>query len=390
MPARGSSPVTAMPATAALACAPGRVVAEVPWAQRLLAPERVWPHATGRGITVAVIDSEVDSTHRQLKGHVDAPLDYLPPPSPSSCVPHGTGVASIIAAQRVTGVGFRGLAPDARILPVRVSDRIDGSGATVDPATFARALHDAAARPGVKVINISLVLSVDDPSVRQAIEDVVAADIVVVAAVGNGHRDDGTRPIDPPSYPASYPGVLGVGAINQDGSRLPQSQVGSYVDIVAPGGDVLVATPGAGHSVESGTSYAAPFVSATAALLRQARPTATAREVISRILATAAPSRGGPGYGRGIVDPYRALTELLTGQDPVALPAAPALDVDPVAEAREARWRRLAGLSLVIFGVGLGLALAMVIGRTVYRRGNSRRWRATRAPRTPADAPRTP
>jgi len=370
-------------ASSALACAPARVVAEVPWAQRMFAPERIWPQATGETITVALIDSAVDSTHRQLRGKVDPTMDYLPPASPSSCVPHGTQVASIIAAQRVNGVGFRGMAPGARILPVRVSDRIDGNGPSADPTTFAKALRDVTARKDVKVVNISLVLSVDDPQVRAAIEEMIAADVVVVAAAGNGHQDNNPRPFDPPSYPAAYPGVLGVGAIGEDGARLPQSNVGSYVDVVAPGKDVLVASPGAGHTVESGTSFAAPFVSATAALLRQARPNATAREVVNRIMATAAPSRGGLGYGRGVVDPFRAMGEVLVADDPVALPLAPAPIVDPVAEARERRWSQLTGISLAIFGIGLGLALALVVGRNVYRRGTSRRWRATRAPRTP-------
>jgi len=369
--------------SAALACEAGRVVTEVPWAQRMLAPERVWTHATGRGVTVAVIDSAVDGNHRQLRGRVEKLMDYLPPASPASCVAHGTEVSSIIAAQRVSGVGFRGLAPDAKILPVRVSDRIEGNGATVDPPTFARAIREAAARPGVRVMNISLVLSTDDPLVRAAIADVVAADIVVVAAVGNNHANDDTPFADPPSFPAAYPGVLGVGAIAETGELLPQSQVGSYVDVVAPGADILVATPIEGHTVESGTSFAAPFVAATAALIREERPTATASQVVSRIIATANPSRGGPGYGTGIVDPYRAVTEVLAGEDPEALPEAPAPVVDPAAERREARWRELGGISLALFGIGIGLVIAIVVGTSVYRRGTSRGWRATRAPRTP-------
>jgi type VII secretion-associated serine protease mycosin len=372
-------PVTA---SAALACEPGQVVTEVPWAQRLLAPERVWPHATGAGTTVAVIDSAVDSSHRQLRGRTDPLMDYLEPASPTSCVPHGTGVASIIAAQQVSGVGFRGLAPGARILPVRVSDRIDGTGDTVDPATFARAIRDTTAK-GVDVMNISLVFTRDDPLIRDAIAQAIAANVVIVAAAGNGHTDNDPLSTDPAVYPAAYPGVLGVGAITETGEKLAQSNVGSYVDVVAPGADVLVATPVQGHTTQSGTSFAAPFVAATAALVREERPEATASQVVSRIIATANPARGGPGYGRGIVDPYRAVTEPLVGEDPEALPPAPAPVVDPAAEAREARWRELGGISLALFGIGLGLVIALVVGTRVYRRGSTRRWQASRAPRTP-------
>ncbi|GAA1741439.1 S8 family serine peptidase [Luedemannella helvata] len=370
----------AQPAHAA-GCEPARVVREVPWAQRMLAPERVWPLSTGDGVTVAVLDSAVDTSHPQLRGRVSALVNYLGAP-PTSCVPHGTSVASIINASRMADVGFQGLAPQARVLPVRVTDRgPDGAGQAADVTAFATAIRTAASR--ARVINISLVMRQDDPRVRAAIEDAIKADVVVVAAAGNGHPTNaGDTTVDPPVYPAAYPGVLGVGAINEDGTRLPESQVGAYVDIVAPGGKVLAATPGSGHIEVSGTSYAAPFVAATVALVRSARPQLSGPEVVNRIIATATPARNGPGFGAGIVDPYRAVTEeALFGGQAATLPGASVNQVDPVRQARTEHWQRLGHVSLLIGGLGLALVTALAFSAWLIRGGRRLRWRPTRASR---------
>ena len=310
--------LSATPAGARLAApgctsplAPVEPVAELPWAQRRYLPERLTPLATGAGVTVAVVDSGVDKRHAQLRGRVLPGTDYLDqgPDGNLDCAGHGTAVASIIAASAQDGIGFRGLAPQARILPVRISEQqiIEGreSGRTVTAAQFARAIrwavdHDAT------VVNLSVVLYEDNPAVREAIAYAVKKDVVVVAAVGNLHENGDPRP-----YPAAYDGVLGVGAIGADGNRAPFSQVGPYVDVVAPGGGVLAAAPGRGHRKQEGTSYAAPFVSATAALVRQYWPRLTAAQVVERILATADPAPAGErsaAYGRGVLNPYRAVT----------------------------------------------------------------------------------
>jgi membrane-anchored mycosin MYCP len=102
---------------------PARPVAATPWPQQRYAPERLTPLADGAGVVVAVIDSGVDRGHPQLAGRVLDGADFLEPGGDGTrdCAGHGTGVASLIAATARPGVGFRGLAPAARILPVRVS-----------------------------------------------------------------------------------------------------------------------------------------------------------------------------------------------------------------------------------------------------------------------------
>ncbi|MEV4844215.1 type VII secretion-associated serine protease mycosin [Micromonospora matsumotoense] len=380
LPAVTVSSVT--PARAAPACAsppaPARPVAALPWPQRRYAPERIAPLTTGTGVTVAVIDSGVDRRHPQLRGRVLDGADFLDPGGDGTrdCAGHGTGVASIIAAGEGAGVAFRGLAPGARILPVRVSEQqvVEGreSGRTVSAADFARAVrwavdHDA------DVLNLSVVLYADHPAVRDAIDYAVRRDVLVVAAAGNLH-DGG----DPLPYPAAYDGVLGVGAVTPAGARAQFSQVGTYVDLVAPGSDVLMAAPGQGHQRAEGTSYAAPFVAGTAALLRQYRPELSAAEVARRIVGTADPAPGGrrSGYGAGVLNPYRAVVETGTGPGPAVRStlALPAQRADPVLLARQHRRAATRDRALLVATVTGGVLTVAVLLAVVLPRGVRRRW----------------
>ncbi|MGW9192302.1 type VII secretion-associated serine protease mycosin [Micromonospora chersina] len=365
------------PSACAAPPAPARPVGEQPWPQQRYAPDRLAPLATGAGVVVAVVDSGVDRSHPQLAGRVLDGVDFLDPGGDGTrdCAGHGTGVASIIAAAPRPGVAFRGLAPDARILPVRVSEQqvVEGreSGRTVGAADFARAIrwavdHDA------DVLNLSVVLYADDPAVRAAVAYAVRRDVVVVAAAGNLH-DSG----DPRPYPAAYDGVLGVGAIGADGTRAAFSQTGPYVDLVAPGGDVLMAAPRQGHHRAEGTSYAAPFVAGTAALLRQYRPELDAAEVARRIVASADPAPGrADGYGAGVLNPYRAVTES-TGGSVAGRGTGAALPIDrpDAAEvAREARRTAARDRALLVAGATGAAALVVLLLAVVLPRGARRRW----------------
>ncbi|MFG2062012.1 type VII secretion-associated serine protease mycosin [Micromonospora sp. NPDC048871] len=387
------APAQADPAICQNPSDPGEVNTETPWHQRWLAPQRVWPFSTGAQVRVAVIDSGTDSSHPQLAGRVATGFDALrgAPGGDVDCVSHGTAVASIIAATRQEGVGFHGLAPDATIVPIRVSERnatesADTAGASVSGAVFGQAIMRAV-DDGAKVINMSVTLYRPDPDVERAIRYAVDKDVVLVAAVGNLHQD-GARP-DPVPYPASYEGVIGVGAIDETGSRFRQSQIGPYVDIVAPGGAVVAATRLTGHAAYDGTSFATPMVSATAALIRAAEPGLSAKEVTRRILATADPARGdaAQGYGSGVVNPYRAVTERLTTAKPVAPPPLPEVPQNAAAQARAERWALFGQLALWI---GLGLAtisIGVAVLAGLLPRGRRTRWRPTRPAAPPPTRP---
>jgi len=364
---------------------PPPVIADEPWPQRDWAASGPAAMGDGAKIVVAVVDSGVDDDHPQLKGAVDAGLDLLGPATANQgtanqgtdgrrdCVGHGTAVASIIAARTVAGSGPRGVAPAARILPIRVTEQRGGDpagGREVDAGTIAkairRAVHDRA-----KVINLSLAVYRDRPELREAVSEALAADVVVVAAVGNQFPDGNPTP-----YPAAYPGVLGVGAIDADGHRHPESQVGTFVDIVAAGVGVVGAAPGGGHQADlAGTSFAAPFVAGTAALIRAADPGLSQAQVVQRILATADPLPGPPSeYGAGALNPVRAVTEFVPAVRPSASKRAPVAG-PPAARPAEAG---SPGPALA-WGLGLlaaaGTVTAVAISVPSARR---RRWRPGR------------
>jgi type VII secretion-associated serine protease mycosin len=377
---------------------PGRpVITRLPWAQDALMPQRAWPYSTGAGVIVAVIDSGVDADHPQLHrpGKVLAGRDFFlvgKLPGDYDCVSHGTGVASIIAADATAGIGFRGVAPGARILPVRVTDRetTDSGGVQyVDPNILAKGIVYSVDQ-GAKVINLSMAGDQDQPPVRKAIAYAVRKDVVVVAAVGNNQQ--GTTTVLP-SYPASYAGVLGVGAVDAAGARVNASQIGPYVDLVAPGDGVLAATRRTGHAYESGTSFATPFVAATAALVRAAWPKLTAPQVIQRLEATASPARGGRNsaeYGAGIVDPYRAVTEDLIAAKAKAIPATTKSAPDEQRLAALGWWRSAGDRARELTLIAAGGAVSVGLLSTILLAGRRRRWTAGRTSvvrsRTPAPA----
>ncbi|HEX5598479.1 MAG TPA: type VII secretion-associated serine protease mycosin [Micromonosporaceae bacterium] len=375
------APATAVATRLAAKCgsrpAPAAPVAEVPWPQQRYAFEHLTPLATGAGMTVAVIDSGVDPDHPQLRGRVAGGRDFLDGGDGTlDCAGHGTAVASVIAATASAGISFRGLAPQARILPVRVSEQqVVGesrSGRTVTATEFARAIRWAVDQ-GADVLNLSVVLYEDNPAVRSAVAYALERDRVVVAAVGNLHENG-----DPTPYPAAYEGVLGVGAIGPDGTRSQFSQTGPYVDVLAPGVDVLVAVPGNGHQRQDGTSYATPFVAATAALVREYQPELSAAEVVRRIIATTDPAIGGAGnaYGSGVVNPYRAITDTAAvtddGEAPVALPV---LRADAAELAKQTRRDRTRQMSWWVASVGAVVAGLVMLVAAVLPRGARRRWR---------------
>ncbi|MGH3716574.1 MAG: S8 family serine peptidase [Micromonosporaceae bacterium] len=369
--------------------------------QGMLAMKKAWAISTGKGVTVAVLDSGVDVTNPQLR-HVASGADFKTSGNGRyDCFGHGTAIASLIGAKPKQGSGFRGLAYDAKILPVVVSGEHDLKEDLADvtsAAKFAQAI-DWAVNHGAKVINISVTVP-DNPAIKRAIAKAVSADVVVVATVGNQavptkkEKDVTTVGSSPPtSYPASYDGVIGVSAVAQakDGHWPPlqTSQWGDYVDLAAPGGPMVVCDRTKGQTVTAGTSPAAAFVSAAAALVRAKWPDMSAEEVTHRLYATASPAAGSRAHtGHGIVNPYRALTEELSGESPVApvggSPASPAkADIE-----RDERWEFNGTLALVAGVGGVALAAGMLSTLTLLPLGIRRRWRPGRTkvfPEPPQD-----
>jgi membrane-anchored mycosin MYCP len=350
-----------------------------PIEDQVYAPRRLAQFATGKGIRVAVVDSGVDAGHPQLSGHVTAGKDFLhgDPSARQDCVGHGTAVASIIAAQPAADTGFQGLAPDATIVPVRISEQEEVDGKAVgdqgSPAQFAQAIDWAVDVGKVQVINLSVVMRDDDDRVAAAVRRAHDKGVVVVAAAGN-HATDG----NPVPFPAGDRGVIGVGAITTGGVRADFSQRGGYVDLVAFGQPVTVAGRRSGHDSVQGTSFSTPFVAATAALILQRFGRLSPDEVLHRLQATADPAPGGARsdeYGAGLLNPYRALTETLGPAN--RPPAAPVVmrAGDPAARARAARRADSRHAAVVFAAVGGGAVLLIGAAAVVARQGRRRGWR---------------
>jgi membrane-anchored mycosin MYCP len=302
-------------------CPPQRGTAApalAPWPQKELGFSAVWRLTRGAGVTVAVVDSGVDA-NPQFGDRVIVGPDLVAgtkrgiPPG-ADCVGHGTAVASIIAAAPMRGISFTGVAPAARILSVKIS----GTDTFPTSAT-PQGIMDAV-QFGADVINLSLSTTDDVPALRQAVAYALSRNVVVVAAAGNDIPQNGAGPF----YPAAYPGVLSVGAAGPGGALAPFSDRRTPVGVTAPGVNVTSAYPGtfpdAYNPDQSGTSFAAAYVSGVVALVRATHPRLSPAQVVARIEATARGSAG-PGTGYGLVDPVRAVTAVLPG-DPAAAPAA--------------------------------------------------------------------
>jgi type VII secretion-associated serine protease mycosin len=259
---------------------------------------QAWPVSTGNGVIIAVVDTGVDATHPDLTGRVLPGWDFVNNDSNAADDEgHGTAVAGVAAAKANNG-GMVGIAYDARILPVKVLDNT-GSGSDTDIANGIA----WAADHGAKVINLSLGGFGGSPIIDSAVAYAMSRDALVVAATGN----EGTNE---PSFPASSPGVVGVGATNGHNSLTFFSNWGSQVDVAAPGWDVIAPDMAThGYVYGSGTSFSAPIVSATAALVRSLFPTLSATATAARLKDTANEA-GPPGdddkFGGGIVDAWAA------------------------------------------------------------------------------------
>jgi type VII secretion-associated serine protease mycosin len=342
-----------------------------PWAQRALGFSSVWDLTRGQGVTVAVVDSGIDYTP-QLAGRVTR--TDMTGGDGEDCIPHGTIVASIIAARdaRARGIPFYGVAPAARILSVRVQQQEGTAGES--NAARAKTLADIAkgiryaVGQHARVINVSIQVSAPYPALRTAVEFALRHNVVVVAAAGNDTPGGGQGPF----YPASYPGVLSVNAVGQNG------QLGGFdvnrtpVSVTAPGVNVASDYPGGFDPADNGTSFAAAFVSGEAALVRAAYPRLSAAQVVHRIIATAA-GRTGVHTGAGLINPVQAVTEVLPREG--APPASPYRVSVPRPAGVNSFTRAIA---LSVTGGAMAAAALVAIGALIVPRGRRRHWRAGR------------
>jgi subtilisin family serine protease len=240
-------------------------------------------NSQGAGVIVAVVDSGADLNHPLLAGQFVAGLSYVGSPTDlSDGADHGTHVSGIIAGLPDQTSGFSGVAPGAKIMPIKF---IDSTGAgSVGDAISGTAY---AISKGAKVINASWGGDQCSSALQQEIADFTDAGAVFANAAGNSGNNLATAP----EYPAVYqvPGKITIGSYNIAENLSTFSNYGSLVDLAAPG-EVILSTipPTAGQAegqmgVKSGTSMATPFVAGVAALLFSAKPNATPVQIAAAI-----------------------------------------------------------------------------------------------------------
>jgi len=275
------------------------------------APE-AWGLSRGDSdVILAVIDSGVDLDHPEFAGRLTAGWDfYNNDASPDDDNGHGTHVAGIAAAAGDNGSGVAGVAWNVRIMPIKVlnsagngyySDMIEGIDWAVD--------H------GANVINMSLGGVEPSQPMQTAVTAAYNAGVLIVAAAGNcrtGCFVGSKYYVNPTNYPAALDHTLGVAATTSTDVYSSFSNYGFYVDVAAPGSDILSTYPDKSYDVMSGTSMATPFVAGLAALILSRYPSYTPDQVADAIVHNAddLPTAGSgydTTYGCGRINAYASL-----------------------------------------------------------------------------------
>jgi type VII secretion-associated serine protease mycosin len=365
------------------------------WVLDMMDVEAAWQLTEGAGVTVAVIDSGVDPDVSDLVGWVTTGPDYTDLHTPSSNPNwgmHGTWMASLIAGHGhgLDGdSGVIGVAPESRILSVRViPDRSDPHYAQYQREQETRIQQslaagiDYAVAHGAKVISMSIGYGAPSKPVRAALERAYSRGVVVVASAGNSGAQadiasDGQAPV---SFPADYPGVISVAAVDASGSVAGFSSDNLSVQVAAPGVSVPAQGRDGQYWLVSGTSPACALVAGVAALIKSRYPDLAPNLVASALTSTATDRPSG-GYnsqvGFGIVDAAAALAQAgqLSGERPArtGITAAARFGGGSSAIPHEPVPPRGSG-SLVLFALLaiVSLALAGVAGARLVVLGRNR------------------
>ncbi|AMA72432.1 MULTISPECIES: S8 family peptidase [Aneurinibacillus] len=270
------------------------------WNMPAINMEQAWDISKGReNVIIAVIDTGVDLTHPEFQGKLVKGHNVLNDSDrPQDDNGHGTHVAGIIAAKTNNREGIAGIAWNNKIMPIKGIGS-DGSGSSFD---IARGIIWAADH-GASVINMSVGNYHPSNVLHDAIKYAFSKNVVMVAASGNDHTSQ-------PSFPAAYPEVISVAAIDWQGNQANFSNYGSYIDVAAPGVDIPSTYVQGDYASLSGTSMACPHVAGLAGLIRSLNPELNNSEVM-KIIRAATWDAGQPGwdhyYGYGIVNVPHAL-----------------------------------------------------------------------------------
>lgn len=226
------------------------------WALSHINIDWLWQSTSGgEGVLVAVLDTGIDSGHEDLYGKVTDEANFTDSPVANDLYGHGTHIAGIIAAHGDNGLGVVGVAPQSRLLNVKVADDDGRCRASAVAQGIIWAVDN-----GAQVINVSIEIREPSAELETAVNYAWENGAIVIAAAGN----EGSQS---PVYPAYYENVIAVAATTPDDTRALLSNYGQWVEVAAPGYDIYSTLPGNEYGYKTGTSFATAYASGLAAIL---------------------------------------------------------------------------------------------------------------------------
>ncbi|WP_346241050.1 S8 family serine peptidase [Streptomyces malaysiensis] len=281
------------------------------WYLDAMGADQMWRTSTGKGVTVAVLDTGVDGSIPELRGQVLEGKNFSHEPKGANIdiSGHGTDMAAVIAGTGRSG-GIQGLAPGAKVLPVKTSSGHLGIG-DATPA-YLKAMRYAV-KQGARVINLSETITsslTEDARKRlqDGLDEINSSGAIIFAGVGNDGKSSNVA-----GYPSSLPGAVAVASVNQSGTVSKFSTYGPQVALAAPGEGIPGrCQEGGGWCEQSGTSYATAITSASAALIWSAHPKWTANQVLRVMMQTTSKPKGkvpSEYIGYGIIRPGQVLLD---------------------------------------------------------------------------------